>query len=239
MREDGGTMRFRLGWTKSETDRGGSAKREVPRSPSLTCPFLEHYRQLIQEAQGDACLEGMGYLEGQDLVQEAALKILISRAKSGKEIAALDPDHCRALFHRVIRQVRIDSWRKETGSGRFSVFHADLWTDPVVRPGPRTGHWKAYRCTDGAGDFFETMEPGEFPGEVMSWLQSELDEMDRMIIFLRVLMGMDWREVAGTLGMTEEATRSRFCRLRSRLAALWREETLERRSSQESEEGRR
>ncbi len=133
--------------------------------------------------------------------------------------------HFYPLFRCVMRQLRIDLWRKETGSGRYRVLSWEGIAGPevqrvakhdgLVKKGhdPSLSWWSNTDLPDGVDGC----------SDEASWeeMLRGLDREDKQLLYLRVWMDLGWREVAEIMGLSEAAARTRFMRIKRRIFRSW------------------
>ena len=137
----------------------------------------------------------LGWQDEEDHLQEAALRIW-----SGVCEGSLSPeseDHFVHLLRKTSLHAEIDAWRKETRRGRIRMEALSSF-----EPGNP-----------------ETQDELPMPFEVGGVLDS-LSDLERRILFMRAVLGLNWKEVSLQMGMSEQAARTRFSRLRRRVATL-------------------
>lgn len=165
------------------------------RHSSLEKSFALAYRKArhkLNNGNGHA-ISRLYWQDKEDYLQDAALKIWI-RVSEGS-ISLEGEDHLVNLLRRASRNAAIDAWRKETRKGRINhdVLSSVEPGSPFLRQ-----------------DFELDLEPSE----VLDHLSCE----ERRLLFARAVFGMSWQEISRLMGTTEQAVRTRFCRLKSRLA---------------------
>ncbi len=135
----------------------------------------------------------LSWQDEEDFLQDAALKIWV-RLSEGS-MSPESEDHFVNLLRRAARNAGIDAWRRETRNGRIN-HDAFSFVEFLSRP-------------DNQG--FET---DLAPFEVLDGLSFE----ERQLIFARAVLQMSWQEISRLTGVTEQAARTRFCRLKRKLA---------------------
>lgn len=146
------------------------------------------YDELRELARGQLRRERAGHtLRATGLVHEAYVKLA-----AGGEIAAEDRAHFLAIAARAMRQVLVDHARR-----RQAV--------------KRGGGWAVTTLTDGA-------QSVEFRAEEVLALDralSELDERQRRVVEYRFFGGMEERDIAEVLGVSERTVRREWVKARA------------------------
>ncbi|MBC7252760.1 MAG: sigma-70 family RNA polymerase sigma factor [Actinobacteria bacterium] len=137
----------------------------------------------------------LGWQDEEDHLQEAALKIW-----SGVCEGSLSPeseDHFVNLLWKTSLHAYIDAWRKETRRGQIRLDSLCAF-EPV-----------SLEIQD------EIVMPFDMGG-----ILDHLSDEERRLLFMRAVLGLNWKEVSLQMGISEQAARTRFSRLRRRMAAL-------------------
>ncbi len=146
------------------------------------------YDELRELARGQLRRERAGHtLHATGLVHEAYVKLA-----AGGEIAAEDRAHFLAIAARAMRQVLVDHARR-----RQAV--------------KRGGGWAVTTLTDGA-------QSVEYRAEEVLELDralSELDERQRRVVEYRFFGGMEERDIAEVLGVSERTVRRDWVKARA------------------------
>ncbi len=129
----------------------------------------------------------------EDYLQEAALKIW-GRLLEGS-LSLHSDDYCFNLLQRISKHAGIDAWRKETRSGKVNF---------------ETLGGSGLGSNVNAQDFHHKI--------VLSETLSTLSSDERFLLFARAVFKMNWEEISVSLGITPQAARTRFCRLRRRIS---------------------
>lgn len=98
------------------------------------------------------------------------------------------------LLCRASRNAGVDAWRKETQGGKIT--HDAL--APLERENPA---------------HLQVFEPELDAAEIMSCLSRD----ERQLLLARALFQMSWEEISRIMGTTEQAARTKFCRLKKKL----------------------
>ncbi len=164
-----------------------AARAGEPEALQRILPLVyDHLRRLARDQLGREY--GERTLNATALVHEAYLKLAGSRS-----LAARDRAHFLAIASRAMRQVLVDHARERKAAKRGG------------------GHWERTTLTDAAW-------AGEFhPDEVLILEEAmlELDPRQRQVVELRFFGGMDEREIAEVLGISERTVHRDWVKARA------------------------
>lgn len=151
-------------------------------------------------AESKRYFRDLKWQDEEDIFQEAAVRIW-SRLAEGS-LFLKNEEHCANLLKKASQNVRIDSWRKDTQSGKVMLYPLSTFEVELAWPVETTSGFEL-------GELLGCLAPAE-----------------KRLLFARIVLGMSWKEISRAMGTTELAVRTRFCRIRKKLAEALEHEQL-------------
>jgi RNA polymerase sigma-70 factor (ECF subfamily) len=150
--------------------------------------FEHFYRDNLRLVYAMALARGAGACEAEDLAQETFLRAW----RHLDRLVEMEPPAQRAWLIRTLRNLLVDTWRRERSALMERAETPILWREPAEQAALRLD---VTRALEG------------------------LEEADREVVVLRYFMEMNSREIGELLGVPEGTVRHRLMGCRQRLAA--------------------